>query len=214
MLNQRPDLTRRSAATRKEYHSSHMSSEEIRLIGPGGAGKSTIGALVAQRLGLAFLDLDKSLELRVGDIGDYINANGYDAYARANIEVYCSLLIGTRCPGVHALSSGFMTYASDVHPNFPTLRREIEIHPRTFVLLPSLDRDACVAETVRRQTARPFGRTPAREEAVIRSRFEIYMSVPARKIETMRPLNKVVDEITSALSCGISGQGPNPLTRE
>ena len=82
------------------------------------------------------------------------------------------------------------------------------------VLLPSLDRDACVAETVRRQTARPFGGTPAREEAVIRSRFEIYMAVPARKIETMRPLNKVVDEITSALSCGISGQGPNPLTRE
>jgi shikimate kinase len=176
-----------------------VSSEEIRLIGPGGAGKSTIGALVAERLGLVFLDLDRYLEVRIGDIGDYINVNGYDAYARANIEAYGSLLSGPRCASVHALSSGFMTYASDIHRDYPTIRHEIESDPRTFVLLPSLDRDACVAETVRRQTARQFGRTPAKEEAVIRSRFDIYMAVPARKFETMRPLKKVVDEITSTL---------------
>jgi hypothetical protein len=45
------------------------------------------------------------------------------------------------------------------------------------VLLPSFDRDVCVAETVRRQIARPFGRPSAKEEAVIRTRFEIYFGV-------------------------------------
>jgi hypothetical protein len=34
-----------------------------------------------------------------------------------------------------------------------------------------------------------------REEAVIRARFEIYMSLPMRKVETMRPVAAVVDEI-------------------
>jgi hypothetical protein len=97
----------------------------IRLVGPGGAGKSTVGALLAKRLELAFLSV---------------------------------------------------------------------------VLLPSLDRESCVTETVRRQIARPFGRSSAKEEAVIRARFETYMALPARKIETMRPVSTVVDRIVAALS--------------
>jgi shikimate kinase len=173
--------------------------EEIRLIGPGGAGKSAVGAVLAERLGVGFLDLDRHLASRIGDIGEYIDLNGYDAYARANVEAYCSLQRGNTYPGVQALSSGFMTYSDDVHAEYLRVRHDIEVHPNTFVLLPSLDRDACVAETVRRQTARPFGRPAAKEEAVIRSRFKIYMALSARKIETMRPLREVVDEITSAL---------------
>lgn len=83
----------------------------IRLIGPGGAGKSTIGALLAQRLNVPFLDLDRHLAGRVGDISEYINRHGYDAYARENVEAYCSLFRGGVRPNVLALSSGFMTYA-------------------------------------------------------------------------------------------------------
>jgi hypothetical protein len=93
-----------------------------------------------------------------------------------------------------------MTYTRDIHPEYGRVRRELEEHARTFVLLPSLNRDVCVAETVRRQRTRPFTQSAAAEEAVIRARFEIYMSVPARKIETMRPVAAVVDEIIAAVS--------------
>jgi shikimate kinase len=170
------------------------------LVGPGGAGKSTIGALLAERLGFAFLDLDRHLASRIGDIGEYIDRHGYDVYARENVETYCSLQLRSIQPGVVALSSGFMTYARDVHPQYSRLRSDLELHSSTFVLLPSLDREVCVAETVRRQIARPFGRSSAKEEAVIRGRFEIYMAVPARKIETMRPVAEVVDELVEALA--------------
>lgn len=174
--------------------------EEIRLVGPGGAGKSTIGALLAARLEVAFVDLDRHLAGWVGDISEYIGRHGYDTYARENVETYCSLFRGEIRPGVVALSSGFMTYAPDIHPEYSRVRRELEQHPNTFVLLPSLDRDVCVAETVRRQIARPFGRPSAKEEAVIRARFEIYRSLPVRKIETMRPVAAAVAEIVAALS--------------
>ena len=55
----------------------------IRLVGPGGGGKSTIGALLAGRLNLAFLDLDRHLADRVGDIGEYIGGSGSAACGHA-----------------------------------------------------------------------------------------------------------------------------------
>jgi len=173
---------------------------EIRLVGPGGAGKSTIGAFLAERLEVAFVDLDRHLAAGLGDISEYIGQYGYDAYARQNVETYCSLFRGGIRPGVVALSSGFMTYALDIHPEYSRVLREIEHSPYTFALLPSVDLDVCVAETVRRQIARPFGRSSAKEEAVIRARFEIYIAMPVRKIETMRPIAAAVDEIVAALS--------------
>jgi shikimate kinase len=124
----------------------------IRLAGPGGAGKSTIGALLAERLEVLFVDLDRHFADLVADISDYIDRHGYDAYARENIEAYRSLFREAVCPEVVALSSGFMTYAKDAHPEYGRIRREIEKCAQTFVLLPSLNLECCVAETVRRQS--------------------------------------------------------------
>jgi shikimate kinase len=171
----------------------------ITLIGPGGAGKSTVGALVAERLGLGFVDLDRCFEARAGDISAFIDRCGYGAYARANVETYRSLLGDDAEPLVVALSSGFMTYSMTVHSEYASLRRAIEDGPTTFVLVPSLQRDLCVAETVRRQLARPFARPAVKEEAVIQERFAIYVGLRARKIETMRPLTVIIDELVAAV---------------
>ena len=167
----------------------------IVLAGPGGAGKSTVGLLLAQRLGSLFVDLDQRFRERAGDISEYICRFGYRVYAAQNVEAYRSLLQENRGRSVVALSSGFMTYPRDVHPAYARLHRDIEESPATFVLVPSLDFELCVAETVRRQLARPFARSPEREEAVIRERFPIYMGFRARRIETMRPVTAVVDEL-------------------
>lgn len=171
----------------------------IRLVGPGGAGKSTVGAVLADRLGLPFCDLDRRFAEQVGGIDEFIASDGYLAYARANVELYGGI-VGAGYDGVLATSSGFMTYPPAVHPSYAAIRRDIERSPTTFVLLPSLDLETCVAETVRRQLARPAGGRPAaREEAVVRERFEIYVAVRARKIETMRPPSEVADEIAAAV---------------
>src|SRR2546427_11186109 len=160
----------------------------IRLVGPGGVGKSTAGALLAQRLGVPFIDLDEEFIANVGDISLYLDAHGYDAYAERNLNVYFALAAAPGREAVLALSSGFMTYRRDIHSQYERCRRDIASNPSTFVLLPSLDLEVCVVEIVRRQISRPFARSAEREEQVIRARFPIYVDLPARKVETMRPV--------------------------
>lgn len=167
----------------------------IQLIGPGGAGKTTAGAALAARLGVAFTDLDAEFAARNGDISAYLDAVGYDGYAARNVGLYATLLRERAQPGVLALSSGFMTYRDDVHPVYVHYRRQIIASDATFVLLPSLDLETCVAEIVRRQSLRRFSRPPEREEQVSRARFPIYASLPARTVETMRSIEDVVDEL-------------------
>jgi ATP-dependent protease Clp ATPase subunit len=45
----------------------------VTLIGPGGAGKSTVGAPFAERMDNTFVDLDQRFGARAGDISEYIN---------------------------------------------------------------------------------------------------------------------------------------------
>jgi shikimate kinase len=167
----------------------------IHLVGPGGAGKSTTGQIIANLLQCQFHDLDRVFEERYGNIDDFIRIRGYAAYARSNVETYRT--IESVRPAVFALSSGFMTYPDGVHPELPTIRQSIATLPSTFVLLPSLDLEECVTETVRRQRERLLAhhRTERREEDVIRERFPIYMALPARKVSTMRRPADIAAEI-------------------
>src|SRR2546425_11248052 len=112
----------------------------IRLVGPGGVGKSTTGALLAERLGVPFVDLEEQFNATVGNISNFIDANGYDAYAARNVSVYTDTLVGAADPGgVLALSSGFITYREDIHPDYGGHRRDIAVDPSPFVMRPALE---------------------------------------------------------------------------
>jgi shikimate kinase len=184
----------------------------IHVIGPGGAGKSTTGEIVAELLGCPFHDLDRLFEKRHGNIDDFIALRGYAAYAWGNVETYQE--IEASRPAVLALSSGFMTYPDDAHPRLPTIRQAIATLSSTVVLLPSLDLEECVVETLRRQRARPLAhhRTDAREAEVIRQRFPVYVALQARKITTMRPPAEIAAEI-AALSGPFSLPQPDSSAR-
>jgi shikimate kinase len=172
----------------------------IHFVGPGGAGKSTVGHALAGRLGVAFIDLDDEFKARGGDITTYMNANGYQAYARQNMRSYMETLGALQEEAVIALSSGFTTYDPDIHAGYLALRGRIATNPTTFVLLPSLDYEVCVRETVRRcQLTRSFSRSAEREEEVIRHRFETYEQLPATKVATIEPIDAVVGRLLTLL---------------
>jgi shikimate kinase len=170
----------------------------IHLIGPGGAGKTIIGTELAERLDVRFVDLDVTSRHR--DISAYLDEHGYAAYASLNVGLFVELEGGADRQGVVALSSGFMTYPDDIHVAYQACRQRVASSPSTFVLLPSLQLEPCVNETVRRQLGRPFSRSVEHEEQVIRARFPIYVGLPAWKIKTMQAVEAVVAELISALA--------------
>lgn len=75
------------------------------MIGPPGAGKTTVGALVAGLLGLEFVDTDVVIEEAAGKpVSDIFVQDGEDAF-RALERAAAARLIGSH-PGVLALGGG------------------------------------------------------------------------------------------------------------
>ena len=84
-----------------------MRKDVICLVGPGGAGKTTTGAQLAQRLRVTFVDLDGRFAETHGDISDFLDVHGYASYARQNVQSYLDVIGAAAVPHVLALSSGF-----------------------------------------------------------------------------------------------------------
>jgi shikimate kinase len=75
------------------------------LVGPPGAGKTTVGRALARRMGLAFTDVDAVIVERVGKpIADMFTEDGEDAFRALERAVVAEALAST--DGVLALGGG------------------------------------------------------------------------------------------------------------
>lgn len=78
------------------------------LVGPPGSGKSTVGRLVADRLGLEFHDFDDDMQKAHGlEAGELVVSLGRERFAEAERELLAGLL--PQRTGVLALGGGTPT---------------------------------------------------------------------------------------------------------
>lgn len=147
------------------------------ILGPGGAGKSTVGSLLSKDHGLTVVDMDAYFMKNIGDISRYIRAYGYTAYASKNFQNYLSIIKQASVPTVIALSSGFMTYPQDLAPGYAEVVHKISHSKLSALLLPSFDTEKCVAIIVKRQLQRAYLHADVeQEEARIRERLPLFIS--------------------------------------
>lgn len=81
------------------------------LVGPPGAGKTTVGRVLARRLGVSFTDVDALIVERIGKpIAEMFTEDGEDAFRALEREVVAEALAAT--DGVLALGGGAVLAAS------------------------------------------------------------------------------------------------------
>ncbi len=82
-------------------------AERILLVGMMGAGKSTVGHLVAARLGCTYSDSDAEVERRTGrGVADILRTDGEAAFRVLESEVLQDALAAVDGPGVVSVAGG------------------------------------------------------------------------------------------------------------
>ena len=150
----------------------HPEDGPIVLVGAPGAGKTTVGLALADRLGLGFADVDAVIVDRVGKpIAEIFADEGEEAFRALEEQVTAELL---QTPGVLALGGGAVL----------SPRTRAALHGRPVVWL-----RVGLAAAVKRvgmDTARPLllGNVRGRLLALLNERAPLYAEVASLVIDT------------------------------
>jgi shikimate kinase / 3-dehydroquinate synthase len=133
----------------------HALARHLVLVGFMGAGKTTIGAEVARRLGRALVDVDEEIEQRVGRIDVFFERSGETAFREVEATTI-EVALRDRVPAVVAVGGGAVE-------NDRSRRRLRD----AFVVLVDVDWETAWERT--RGSDRPL----AQDESEFRRRFEL-----------------------------------------
>ncbi len=169
---------------------SHWTGKPIVLVGLMGAGKTTVGRRLAQRLGLPFVDADHEIEEAAGmTVTEIFDRFGEAHFRDGERRVIARLIDGT--PKVIATGGGaFVQEQTRILILDQALAIWLEAEP------------AVLAERVRRRDTRPLlrGRDPAlvlAELATIRNPF--YAMAPIHVVSVAAPHDATVNAILKEL---------------
>ena len=81
--------------TERIYKDLALAKQNVVLTGMPGCGKSTVGALIAEKMGRKFYDTDEEFTKKYGTPADYIRAHGESAFRDAESEVIAELCAQT-----------------------------------------------------------------------------------------------------------------------
>jgi len=160
------------------------------LVGPPGSGKSTVGGLLAQRLGVRFRDTDRDIETERGvPVADIFVDEGEEAFRRYEREAVARAL--TEHDGVLALGGGAVLD--------PTTREALVGHRVVFLSVGLAD----AAKRVGLARDRPvlMANPRALMSALLEARRPLYDEVASVMVDTDgREPADITDEVARALS--------------
>jgi shikimate kinase len=169
----------------------------VALVGLMGAGKSSIGRRLAQRLDLAFVDADDEIERAAGcSISEFFERYGESEFRNGERRVISRLLEGPP----HVLSTGGGAYIDD------TTRALMREKTLTVWLRADLD---VLFDRVKKRTHRPLLRDGDPREILSRlmeQRHPIYAQSDLVVESTAQPVDRTTEQVIEALRRHLSPQ--------
>lgn len=167
------------------------------LVGPMGAGKTTVGRQLAAALGYAFLDSDHEIEARTGaDIPWIFQVEGEDGFRRRESQVIEDL---SRRPRIVLATGGGAVISPE---------NRAALHSRGFVVYLSADIDQLLSRTSRDRN-RPLLRDPNPRgvfEKILAEREPFYREAAHLEVNTNAGnVREAVATIVGCLSAGRNG---------
>ena len=173
-------------------------SQNIFLVGMMGAGKSTVGKLLARRLGMSFFDADHEIEARTGvKIPVIFEVEGEAGFRKRECEVVDALTQGSNV--VVATGGGAVLDAGT--------RAHLKSRGFTIYLSSSVQE---LWQRTRNDRGRPMLQTQdpyARLQHLMQLREPLYTEVAHMVIETGRPsvgklVERIIRELAARPECG------------
>jgi shikimate kinase len=194
-------MPRRSITKEVETVKRSLNGRSIGLVGLMGAGKSTIGRRLAQKLGLAFVDADAEIERAAGkSVPDIFRDHGEDYFREGERRVIARLLES----GSQVLATGGGAYMSKgTRENIERMGIAVWLKADISLLM----------KRVRRRDNRPLLKSEDPEEVMrqlMAERYPVYgladITVESRDV----PHNSIVSDVIRALAA--HGRGRRPAT--
>lgn len=178
-----------SALSSTDRNPSRLLPQNLFLYGPPGAGKTTVGKLLAEELGRPFIDIDESIENLSGQpVSTLIHEQGEQAFRRIESE-YCAYLA---CQSNLVVASGGGALLD------PKSRADTLASSR--VLLLNAERHELV-DRLRPDTTRPLlqGDLEAELHQLLIQRAREYASFPLQFSTTGKSPSQVVESILDTI---------------
>jgi shikimate kinase len=160
------------------------------LIGSPGAGKTSVGRRVAQRLGIPFTDTDALIESEAGmAVADIFLNEGEEAFRRREAVAVAEALLSHE--GILSLGGGAVLREET--------RERLQGHLVVWLRVSVAD----AASRVGLNTARPLllGNVRGTLNTLLQERTPLYESVATDVVDTSgRPLREVVDDVAELLA--------------
>lgn len=176
----------------------HHPDRPIVIIGPMGSGKTTIGRLLATRLGLPFVDNDAALEEHAGRTAATIaREDGVAALHVREATVLRDALDASRASGSAVITAAASTVTE------PELRARL--HAEAFVVWLTATTDTLARRTDTGSTGRPRLEDDqlALAEEQRRERDPLFAEVADLLVATDGSIDGVVDDVVANLPGGV-----------